>query len=108
MEKFNNPFKDIDLNEVLNKVINWAFSLSSRSLELTAIVVLHCMFLPATMAYLNAITDQLPSLDTYLLALGGLLVLFLRAIINNDRVANLIHMSGLAAQLVVIAMILLK
>ena len=77
MEKFNNPFKDIDLNEVLKKLLSWAFSLSSRSLELTAIVVLHCMFLPATMAYLSALTDQLLSLDAFLLALSGLIILFL-------------------------------
>ena len=108
MEKFNQFWQGLNVNEFFNSLVKWAFSFSSRSLELTAIVVLHCMFLPATMAYLNALTDQLPSLDVFLLALGGLVILNLRAIINQDRVASLLHLTGFIGQLVVVAMILLK
>lgn len=94
--------------EFITNAATWILSFSSRSLELTSIVLLHIMFIPATLAYLNGLTDQLPGLDTYLLALAALLVMLVRGIINNDRVANLLHAFGFVSQLTVVAMILLK
>lgn len=98
-------FNFTDIIEVLK---NWMNSLSERTLTLSSIAILHCMFLPNALAYLNGITQTLPNLDAYLLSVLALGIMNLRSIIKNDKVATLIHMLGFIGQLSVLAIILMK
>jgi hypothetical protein len=86
----------------------WLYSLSERTLTITSIVILHSVFIPSIYAYMNALTDQLPSLDTYILVVSALVIMNLRAIIKKDSVATLIHMVGFVVQLVILAIVLMK
>lgn len=89
-------------------VINWVNSLSERTLSLSAIAILHVAFVPSLLAYLNALTDKLPNLDTFALILLALAIMCLRAIIKKDIIAILVHMMGFIGQTALFAFILLK
>lgn len=97
-----------DLGNLASKVWNWLQGFSEVTLSLSAITVLHIVFLPNLVAYLNGLTDKLPNLDTYLLLLLALAIMNLRAIIKKDSIATIVHAAGFISQLVVLAVVLLK
>lgn len=98
----------VKVNEFVDEVTKWAKGLSERTLQLSAIAILHVTFLPGLVAYLNGITDKTPSLDAYIIVLAALGIMNLRAIIKKDSPALLIHLAGFISQLVVVAFVLLK
>jgi hypothetical protein len=89
-------------------ISEWVTSLSERTLTLSAIAILHATFVPNALAFLNGITEKLPNLDAYLLVVLALVIMNLRAILKNDKIASLIHLVGWAGQLSLFALILLK
>ena len=99
MVKFNTYYENIS---------EWISTLSERTLTLSSIAILHVVFLPNALAYLNGITDRLPNLDAYLLVVLALIIINLRSIMKNDKVASLIHLAGFVSQLTVLALILMK
>lgn len=103
MEKYLTNFDSFGTN-----VVSWIKSLSERTLSLLAIAILHLTFLPGLVAYLNGITDKLPSIDTYIIVLAALGIMNLRAIIKKDSIASLIHLAGFISQITVIAFVLMK
>ena len=103
------------MNEYLIKVegylttgFQWLVGLSERTLSLTAISILYLTFLPDLVAYLNHLTDKLPSLNSYTLVTAALLIMFMRAIFKGDKVQSVIHLIGITSQVYTIAFILMK
>lgn len=92
----------------LDKAFRWVNTLSERTLHLSSIAILHVIFLPNALAYLNGLTDKLPNLDAYLLLVAALVIMNLRSIVKNDKIAALVHMVGFVSQLSMLALILLK
>lgn len=96
---------DFSFIENVNK---WVFSLSERTLLMVAITAMHMVFVPQMYAYLNNLTEVLPSLDSYFVVVFATVCLNIRAIIKKDQIAQLIHMFGFVGQLVIGMLILLK
>lgn len=96
---------DFNFMESLSK---WLFSISERSLLMLAITGMHMVFVPQMYAYLNNLTETLPSLDSYLVVLFATICMNLRAILKKDQAAQLIHMVGFVGQLLIGMLILLK
>lgn len=95
--------------EVLyQKALHWFNTLSERTLSLASIATLHVIFLPNALAYLNGLTEKLPNLDAYLLLIIALVIMNVRSIIKNDKIAALVHTAGFVSQLAMLALILLK
>jgi len=92
----------------VHMAMNWINTLSERTLTLSAIAVLHCVFVPNMLAFLNHITDKLPSLDSYLLVATALFIMMLRSVVKSDKMAIVIHMVGFVSQLSLLALVLLK
>ena len=88
--------------------IDWLLSLSDKTLNLCSIAILHLVFLPQYVAYLNGLIDKLPNLDTYIILLIALGLMMLRAIIKKDMIAILIHSVGFISQILIMSFILLK
>lgn len=95
-------------NTFYDKLTVWLSTLSERTLTLSSIAILHVVFLPNALAFLNGLTDRLPNLDAYLLVVLALVITNLRSIMKNDKVASLIHLAGFVGQLTVLALILMK
>lgn len=96
------------IEEYLEQVYLWGKNLSERTLSLAAIAILYLTFLPDLVAYLNRLTDQLPSLNSYLIVMAALVVMNLRAIFKRDSISCLVHLIGFMSQIGVISFILLK
>lgn len=91
--------------EYIHKLI---MNLSERVLSVSAIAILHCIFFPTILAYLNAISDKLPSLDSVLLVLVALSIMTLHAILKNDRLLVLVHMIGFITNSVILSMVIFR
>lgn len=103
------------INEWLDKAgkyveefYQWVVGLSERTLSLTAIAILYLTFLPDLVAYLNSITDSLPSLNSYVIVTASLAIMNMRAIFKKDQVACIVHMVGFISLQYTFAFILLK
>lgn len=92
----------------LDELYEWGKTLSERTLSLAAIVILYLTFLPDLVAYLNNITDQLPSLNSYIIVTTALVIMFARSIFKDDKVQSIIHLAGLTSQIITAAFILMK
>lgn len=88
--------------------MKWIKGLSERTLALSSISIFHLVFLPNVIAYMNGLTDKLPTLDSYLLVVAGLVIMNLRAIIKKDSLSMVIHLIGFISQLAVLAIVLMK
>lgn len=95
-------------NTFYDNLVIWLSTLSERTLALSSIAILHVVFLPNALAFLNGLTDRLPNLDAYLLVVLALVIMNLRSIMKNDKVASLIHLVGFVGQLTILALILMK
>lgn len=91
-----------------NALVEYVKTISERTLSLLAIVILHCIFLPSTLAYLSALSDKLPSLDSVLLVLTALTIMTLHAIVKNDRLLIITHMIGFITNLVILSMVVFR
>ena len=96
------------LNMFGNSIIEYVNTISERTLSVSAIAILHCIFLPSILAYLNAVSDKLPSLDSVLLVLIALTIMTLHAILKNDRLLVLIHLIGFISNSVILSMVIFR
>lgn len=106
-EKMTFKLQRVDFN-FMESLSKWMFSISERTLLMFAIAAMHMVFVPQMWAYLNNLTETLPSLDSYLVVLFATICMNLRAILKKDQAAQLIHMAGFVGQLVIGMLILLK
>lgn len=98
----------LQLNNFGNALVTYVSTISERALSLASITILHCIFLPSILAYLNSLSDKLPSLDSVLLVLLALTIMTLHAILKNDRLLIITHMIGFITNSVIFSMVIFR
>jgi hypothetical protein len=96
------------LNEFATGLVDFARTISHNTLNIASVVVLHCVFVPSTIAYLTGLTEKLPSFDSVLLVLLALTIMAANALVKNDRLAILTHMIGFIGNCVLLSMVVFK
>ena len=79
MEKF-----DVYFNTFKNVIQDKFSHLSSEAIGWLAVVFIHCATIPSVLSLILGMSDKLPSLDVVMFAWGGLLLMFIRALIIRD------------------------
>ncbi len=81
---------------------------SAETLGWLAAISIHCATIPTLLAIMTGLSDRTPNLDVILFVWGGLVLLFLRAIVLKD-ILNIITVGGgFIVQAVLMALILFK
>lgn len=103
-------FDDIGnfLSNFGNGLVRYFKTISERTLTISTIVILHSIFLPSTIAYLTALTERTPSIDSVLLVLLALSIMAINAIIKKDMLAICVHMLGFLGNTVLLALVVFK
>lgn len=96
------------LSDFGNSLLEYISTISERVLSVSAIVILHCIFVPTLLAFLNSLSDKLPSLDSVLLVTIALTIMTLHAIVKNDRLLIITHMIGFITNLVILSMVVFR
>jgi len=104
------------------KTINWSISIlairnfvnesltkiSADTLGWLAAIVIHCATVPTLLALMTGLSDRTPSLDIILFMWGGLVLLFLRAVVLKDALNIITIGAGFIVQAGLMALILFK
>ena len=104
------------------KTINWSISIvavrnfvnesltkiSADTLGWLAAIVIHCATIPTVLALMTGLSDRTPSLDIILFMWGGLVLLFLRAVVLKDALNIITIGAGFIVQAGLMALILFK
>ena len=102
---FKFPMTIVAIREFLG---NSLAKLSADTLGWLAAIVLHCATLPTFLALMTGLSDRTPGLDMILFLWGGLVLLFLRAVVLKD-ILNIITIGvGFILQASCMALILFK
>ena len=96
------------MSNIGNSIVQYATTISERTLSIIPIVILYCIFVPSYLANLNALSDKLPSLDSVLLVLVALTIMTLHAILKNDRLLLVLHVIGFVVNSTILSMIVLR
>ena len=88
--------------------VNSLAKLSADTLGWLAAIVLHCATLPAFLALMTGLSDRTPGLDMILFLWGGLVLLFLRAVVLRDMLNIITIGFGFILQAGFMAFILFK
>ena len=102
---FKFPVTIIAIREFLN---NSLATLSADTLGWLAAIVLHCATLPSFLALMTGLSDRTPGLDMILFLWGGLVLLFLRAVVLKDMLNIITIGVGFMVQAALMALILFK
>ena len=102
---FKFPVTIIAIREFLS---NSLATLSADTLGWLAAIVLHCATLPSFLALMTGLSDKTPGLDMILFLWGGLVLLFLRAVVLKDMLNIITIGFGFILQAGFMAMILFK
>lgn len=82
--------------------------LSSESVGWLAIMFIHCATIPSLLGLIFAVSDNLPSLDVVFFIWFGLILFFIKALLNKD-VLNIITIGfGFFIQAVLLGMVVFK
>jgi len=104
------------------KTINWSISIlairnfvnesltkiSADTLGWLAAIVIHCATVPTLLALMTGLSDRTPSLEIILFMWGGLVLLFLRAVVLKDALNIITIGAGFIVQAGLMALILFK
>lgn len=82
-----------DVSATKNWVETNLSQLSSETVGWLAVLFLHCATIPSLVGILMGVSDKLPTLDVVLFLWTGLLLLFVKALINRDML-NILTISG--------------
>jgi len=82
--------------------------LSSEGIGWLAIVMIHCATIPSVLSLILGMSDKLPSLDVVVFAWGGLLLLFVKALINKDTLHIVTIGLGFFVQAFLLALVVFK
>lgn len=96
------------INRYYDTVLNHFKSISSQTIGWVATILMHCAFIPNVLSVLLGISDRLPSVDVVLFVWGGLLLLFLRAVINKDTLNVVTGGVGFFVQALLLALVVFK
>ena len=102
---FNLP---VTIIAVRDYVTNSLAQLSADTLGWLAAIVLHCATLPSFLALMTGLSDRTPGLDMILFLWGGLVLLFLRAVVLKDMLNIITIGLGFILQAGCMALILFK
>ena len=94
--------------DLITKLIESLHAVSQSTLEWIAIVMIHCAFIPSTLAYMRGITDLMPSMEVVLFAWGGLGVYFFKSLVENNRMMVVTNATGFFIQAMLLAMVVYK
>jgi hypothetical protein len=102
---FKFPMTIVAVREFLS---NSLATLSADTLGWLAAIVLHCATLPSFLALMTGLSDRTPGLDMILFLWGGLVLLFLRAVVLRDMLNIITIGFGFILQAGFMALILFK
>jgi hypothetical protein len=103
------PFKfPMTIVAVREFLANSLATLSADTLGWLAAIVLHCATLPSFLALMTGLSDKTPGLDIILFLWGGLVLLFLRAVVLKDMLNIITIGFGFILQAGFMALILFK
>ena len=102
---FNVPVTIIAIRDYIT---NSLATLSADTLGWLAAIVLHCATLPSFLALMTGLSDRTPGLDMILFLWGGLVLLFLRAVVLRDMLNIITIGFGFILQAGFMALILFK
>ena len=103
MEKIDMHFS------TFKNIIRDKFShLSSEAIGWLAIVFVHCATIPSILSLILGMSDMLPSLDVVLFVWGGLLLLFIRALIVKDMLHIITIGLGFFVQALLLGLVVFK
>ena len=102
---FNLP---VTIIAVRDYITNSLATLSADTLGWLAAIVLHCATLPSFLALMTGLSDRTPGLDIILFLWGGLILLFLRAVVLRDMLNIITIGFGFILQAGFMALILFK
>jgi hypothetical protein len=100
-------FKNISLN-LFNIIKEHITHISAHALGWIAIVMLHFASFPTLWAVLTARTDRLPNIDIMIFVWAALTTLFIKALLEKDRLYVTTISIGFVAQTVLMGLILFK
>ena len=102
---FNLPVTIIAIRDYIT---NSLATLSADTLGWLSVIVLHCATLPSFLALMTGLSDKTPGLDIILFLWGGLILLFLRAVVLRDMLNIITIGFGFILQAGFMALILFK
>ena len=103
------PFKfPMTIIAIRDYVANSLATLSADTLGWLAAIVLHCATLPSFLALMTGLSDRTPGLDMILFLWGGLVLLFMRAVVLKDMLNIITIGFGFILQSGCMALILFK
>ena len=82
--------------------------ISAEAIGWIAVIILHCATLPTWLAQMQGLTDKLPGVDIILMVWAGLVLFFIKAILNKDMLNIITIGIGFAIQATMMALIFLK
>jgi hypothetical protein len=93
---------------VFNTIKEHITHISAHALGWIAIVMLHFASFPTLWAVLTARTDRLPNIDIMIFVWGALTTLFIKSLLEKDRLYVTTIAIGFVAQTVLMGLILFK
>ena len=103
------PFKfPMTIVAIRDYVTNSLATLSADTLGWLAAIVLHCATLPSFLALMTGLSDKTPGLDIILFLWGGLVLLFMRAVVLKDMLNIITIGFGFILQAGFMSLILFK
>jgi len=82
--------------------------LSSEGIGWLGTMLIHCATIPSLLGLIFAVSDVLPSLDVVLFIWFGLLLFFIKALINRDMLSIITHGVGFFIQAVLLGVVVFK
>jgi hypothetical protein len=102
---FNLPVTIIAIRDYITNSLT---TLSADTLGWLSVIVLHCATLPSFLALMTGLSDRTPGLDMIFFLWGGLILLFLRAVVLRDMLNIITIGFGFILQAGFMALILFK
>ena len=91
------------------KFISEKFShLSAEAVGWLAIVFVHCATIPSVLSLMIGLSDKLPSLDVVLFLWSGLLLMFIKSLIQRDMLLIITIGLGFFIQAFLLALVVFK
>lgn len=82
----------INVADIKNAVLNNFKDVSSDTVGWLAVLFVHCATIPPILGLLFGVSDKLPSIDVVLFLWTGLVLMFIRALLNKDTL-NIVTIS---------------
>jgi hypothetical protein len=82
--------------------------LSAEAVGWLAIVFIHCATIPSILSLMIGLSDKLPSLDVVLFLWSGLLLMFIKSLIQRDMLLIITIGLGFFVQAFLLALVVFK